>query len=613
MPIDTTITAPTPEPNTPPVADPPNIAENSFPVLAPAATPAAPQPAAPPVQPAPQSHHGVMASIFQDLAGGKKTVWNQTPDGPVASKVDLKPGEMARGILAAAITGLASGYAPGARGTGAGGAAAAGFIGNQERTDANAKEAKAQAESQFQNKNIADELTMRKMQSAMEQQRSIRDAQKHDQDMLESAQRLKSGDFTYSQAILKSDQEQTDRYNILRKLGGTPLVDQTGNVVPEFNSGADAQKFANENPKLASKKGDYYNQIEIDPATHRWIIMSVPKTWDDPKWLHVLTDKEGNPVRDKEGNLQPDPNNPLKVDGKTTVPAGPMTPHQSYDMQVMGLGIQTKQIELEDAKVRLANAELGYKKDQRIAKAEEEFNKANGDPLSIDPKTHEYIMAPSSRGILSDEYVKKGALYNSVFEGANKKLEEIGGEPKANAPQSEKDAYNELVRTRNDAYQNMHDLQVKMMQLNNVPNIADTIADQLYKENQKPDNSPIDVDKAIDSLGDIASGLKQSIREKLTQKTAGAPSSDTLTTPEALSNAVAFSAQRINSGQPVEAEIAAIQGATSFSKTDKERLIDALRKLPAKAPGAKNLHEYFQAHPAADPIAPPAAMQGMSR
>src|ERR1700730_9049372 len=33
-----------------------------------------------------QPHHSMLASIFQDLAGGKKTTWRQTDDGPVPVK-----------------------------------------------------------------------------------------------------------------------------------------------------------------------------------------------------------------------------------------------------------------------------------------------------------------------------------------------------------------------------------------------------------------------------------------------------------------------------------------------------------------------------------------------
>src|SRR2546422_678984 len=33
-----------------------------------------------------EPHHGMLASIFQDIAGGKKTTWRQSENGPVAVK-----------------------------------------------------------------------------------------------------------------------------------------------------------------------------------------------------------------------------------------------------------------------------------------------------------------------------------------------------------------------------------------------------------------------------------------------------------------------------------------------------------------------------------------------
>src|SRR5258708_26725129 len=72
-----------------------------------------------------EPHHGILLSAFQDLAGGKKTTYRQTENGPVPVKENLQPGEMARSILAAALTGLAGGFK--ARGKGSTGAFSAGF------------------------------------------------------------------------------------------------------------------------------------------------------------------------------------------------------------------------------------------------------------------------------------------------------------------------------------------------------------------------------------------------------------------------------------------------------------------------------------------------------
>ncbi len=119
-----------------------------------------------------EPHHGMLASIFQDLAGGKKTIWRQTENGPVPVKENLQPGEMARGILAAALTGLAAGYKY--RGPNAPAKAfSAGAEGEDTRRETQAAQAKTQAQDEFRNKNVADEMTLRKMQNARDQQRSI--------------------------------------------------------------------------------------------------------------------------------------------------------------------------------------------------------------------------------------------------------------------------------------------------------------------------------------------------------------------------------------------------------------------------------------------------------
>src|SRR5260370_30131616 len=57
-----------------------------------------------------EPHHNLLMSAFQDLAGGKKVTYRQTGNGPVPVRENLQPGEMARNILAAALTGLAGGF-----------------------------------------------------------------------------------------------------------------------------------------------------------------------------------------------------------------------------------------------------------------------------------------------------------------------------------------------------------------------------------------------------------------------------------------------------------------------------------------------------------------------
>src|SRR5579863_9090475 len=178
----------TPQPNPQMNAAPPDVGTPGAPDTStaigqqpPPAAPAGTQPNTDPnaVPGSVEAKHGVLASVFQDIAGGKKTTWRQTDQGPVAVKENLQPGEIARNILAAALTGLAGGYSPAVRGKGAGAAAAAGFEANDQRVEQQKKQAQDQAQEQFKNKNVADEVTLRKAANAREQQHSINEAQEH--------------------------------------------------------------------------------------------------------------------------------------------------------------------------------------------------------------------------------------------------------------------------------------------------------------------------------------------------------------------------------------------------------------------------------------------------
>src|SRR5208282_389560 len=147
-----------------PTAAPASTQANpAVPTQAPAAA-SAPGAAAPSqLSPGDKAKH-VLGDIFQTIAGGKKVVYTQGPDGPVKTYQDLKPGEMARGILAAAITGLASGYDPANRGKGPAmsSAFAGGFKGEQEQRDKQAGQQEKEAQQTFANKNASDEMLMKK-------------------------------------------------------------------------------------------------------------------------------------------------------------------------------------------------------------------------------------------------------------------------------------------------------------------------------------------------------------------------------------------------------------------------------------------------------------------
>ena len=133
----------------------PAVQPQSQPQPSPAGGQASPQPQ-PGTDAAAQQHQSALGEIFQTLAGGKKKVWQQTDKGPVATYEDLKPGEMARGILAAALSGLAGGYDPARRGKGPAMAAAfsGGFKANEERVEKQEAGKAEEAQKQFQNRTL---------------------------------------------------------------------------------------------------------------------------------------------------------------------------------------------------------------------------------------------------------------------------------------------------------------------------------------------------------------------------------------------------------------------------------------------------------------------------
>lgn len=523
----------------------------------------------PKTQPAPAPGHGILGDIFQDLAGGKKTVWTQTPNGPVATKVDLKPGEMARGILAAALTGMAAGSMPGA-GQGAFGL---GFNAQQKQTEQNADKAKEAAQTTFKNKQSADELTLRKQQSALEQQEGIKRLQADDDLHAEAIQKIRQGDFTFSDEYLKRDQEQADRLALQQKAGMVPLKMPDGSDAPEFATPAEAMQWANANPKIAVKKGNYYNVPTHDPATHRWIVMEVPKTWDDLQWLGVETNSDGTPKKDSDGNMIP--NGDFKVNGKSVAPGGQITQHQLYESQQNELGLQTKKVDLEDAKVRLENAQMNYKKDARINRAMEEYDRANGDPLAVDPTTHAFIMSSSARDIVSDTLTKKAAMENAVFTAASKRLQDIGN-PKPGTP--DYDIYVQAKSAQDSAQNNLNLLQNQALMLNSTPDIANVLANSIVKQYTNPDGfDEKGADEAVNKMN-LESGKAQAVRQQIQLKTSGRTATDFLSTPDKLNAVVSVMKDQIKNGSNIAAEISKIKAHPEYSLADIAKLTAALEQ-----------------------------------
>jgi hypothetical protein len=243
-----------------------------------------------------EPHHGIIGTVLQDLAGGKKTTYRQTESGPVPVKENLQPGEIARNILASALVGLAGGYSPAARGKGAGAAAAAGFEAAEQMKEKKADQAKNQAQQEFQNKNVADEMTIRKAVNARDQQRSIDQHQETTMRTEQMAQDIAQGKIRNLHENESYFLNQQNTWNISMQSGMRPL-----DGAPEFASNEDLTDWLNKNAKTAIQPGKFNTVIQTDPYTGRFVILQKPKGWDDPQWMGVKVDDKEIPFETKTG------------------------------------------------------------------------------------------------------------------------------------------------------------------------------------------------------------------------------------------------------------------------------------------------------------------------
>ena len=314
-----------------------------------------------------QTAKHVLGDIFQTLAGGQKTVWEQTPNGPMPTKVDLKPGEMARGILAAAITGLAGGYDPANRGKGPAMASAfsGGFKANEQRVEKQEGKQEQEAQQEFKNLGISEERQLAAHRDALAQQESIRAAQKHNIDMQVTKTNLERGERLDAEHIADRDAADSTKLIDAKNSGGVPVKDADGTVLA-FKSDHDLMQYVQASDANAARvfgTNQMMNTERLrDPSTGMIYVYQRPIDDHTPRWMGVQTDKEGKPVLDKEGKMQIDKANPwYGPDGKARVPASKMTPAEfNADLR------SSQQIRGEELRNKLTSVE--------IAQHNEEYN-----------------------------------------------------------------------------------------------------------------------------------------------------------------------------------------------------------------------------------------------
>lgn len=399
-----------PEPKTNTPVPTPQTNEQGFQVNAAPASPAAPDiqsdasapampvqtaavaPPAPVAPPDPETaHHTMIGKIFQSIAGGQKTVYDQTPQGPVPRKVDLQPGEVARTIVASAFSLIAAGAA-GAQGHNIPHDITIG--GMREDRD---EQVRRQAQEQFQNKQAADraqreqnadvraadELTLSKARDLREQQDDIRKGIEFNFNQKREAFQLSHDQWQASLEQVKAlnDWEllaQTDRGNGVKQamIGGVPT--------PEFHSQGEMQDYITKNINALQDKAHVLSyRWKLNPdGTMTGTLVEEPRP-DGPTPVGYKLGKDGQPLIDANGQRIPDGS----IKGPDGKPTGFMAPNFTAGQQIATEQLRQKQLQasIEDLQAQAVERRQMHAKDDAYNKALADYTKHGGNVEAMDP------------------------------------------------------------------------------------------------------------------------------------------------------------------------------------------------------------------------------------
>jgi hypothetical protein len=571
-------------------------AAGGAPSAAPAPAPAAPG-AAQPAQPAAagsapaqdQSRLGniedkgkhVLGDIFQTLAGGKKKEWQQTPNGPVATYRDLKPGEMAQGILAAAITGLASGYDPKNRGKGPAMSSAfsAGFKGEQEQRDKQADQKEQEAQKQFSNQNLSDEMVLRKQRAATEQQEAVQRMSKDAQEIQQIQQRAAEGKTLFDEGQKDRIINQVGAFESKKTAGWTEIPHP---VTPGESFGfadmKEAQEYANKYGAHLLNPGEFNTAPVYNPASGLWVPMQQPKGYDELKQVRFAKMENGQPVKD--------PKNPGKYlsDGSKDATGRAMTPaemtNKDYESWLTG-----------DSKIRMDKATATEKyamaseliakqqKDKMLAQADSRYADAGGDPFAVNIKDGTWTMTDGDRSRLRNAAVSNLAGMEKAREAAQKELE--------NASTADEKAAARATFEKADQGWNYYNTQLST--LNGRISKAGSLANS-YIRNFSDENG-YSGDKALEKFDEAV--------KRGDYKTSGmTPEELTRTRGNLLSAQSKAEAAKKN---PLPADPMAQKAIALFQNTPKEQIAghisDAVTKGTLTADQGDQLYKYYQLTP----------------
>jgi hypothetical protein len=397
-----------------------------------------PQPVQPGTPAGEAQHHGILGEIFQTLAGGKKKVWEQTPNGPVATYQDLKPGEMARGILAAAITGLASGYDPANRGKGPAMSSAfsAGFKGEEAARQNKEKQDADQAQKQFQNQNISDEKTLRLHADARAQQESILKMQKDMADLAKMKQEAENGQTLFNEGRQDRVLQQLSQYDAKLSSGWTEIPHPNNGETFGWADAKEAEKAANDFTSHLLKPGSFHTEIVYNPITHLYVPMQQPEGYDEQRQVRFAKmDKNGEPMKDANGKYIP--SGEKDADGHVLSPAD-MTNKDYHNIVTQKLDAQYKSMSTAHLAAEVEELREKAKKERANAAMDSHYAEANGNPFAVRTTDGTFYMSDKERSLQANQARQYVALYGGLAQKARGDLE------KAATPEERKEATTNL-------------------------------------------------------------------------------------------------------------------------------------------------------------------------
>lgn len=277
----------------------PQAPDTSKLAAAPGAQPS--QPAAPP-QP---SFASRMAHMALNLIGGSPTI-TYAPDGKggvVGTPQPKSAADIGRGLIAGALTGLASASNAHATGLGGLGVGAEGEFNREQQADNKNREfAQQNAEGQQKQATIDlakqreqreqtqddREFGLRKQEDARQQATSIQQASAFEKRSVLLDQEISKGNFDAVKQQAEYLQDQSDKWNDLQAHGAERLkVD--GATSPDFEHLGDAEEYAMQHQDQVMHD-NYKTRLMRNPSSGKWEIMETP--YEAPKW-HEITDASG--------------------------------------------------------------------------------------------------------------------------------------------------------------------------------------------------------------------------------------------------------------------------------------------------------------------------------